>query len=204
MYITDKFICFYSNLFGMEKKIRIPYSHITLITKEKTALVIPNAIAITTYRKEYIFRSLKSFIKKYKGISSSSSSAAATNGATTSPASTTSNDVNVPTSPPVSNTTSTTGTSDDSRSNRSNTIGSITTKKRAPTSTTSTASMDDNEVDTDNTDTTNSTLTTTNFEDECKSSKLKLVIFSGEAINAPLDVFLAKLIDDQASYSLKS
>ena len=76
MYITDKFICFYSNLFGMEKKIRIPYSHITLITKEKTALVIPNAIAITTYRKEYIFRSfwdrdecfemLKSFIKKYK------------------------------------------------------------------------------------------------------------------------------------------
>jgi len=64
--------------------------------------------------------------------------------------------------------------------------------------------MDDNEVDTDNTDTTNSTLTTTNFEDECKSSKLKLVIFSGEAINAPLDVFLAKLIDDQASYSLKS
>lgn len=78
MYITDKFICFYSNLFGMEKKIRIPYSHITLITKEKTALVIPNAIAITTYRKEYIFRSfwdrdecfemLKAFIKKFKGV----------------------------------------------------------------------------------------------------------------------------------------
>lgn len=80
MYITDKFICFYSNLFGMEKKIRIPYSHITAITKEKTALVIPNAIAITTYRKEYLFRSfwdrdecfnvLKGYVRKYKTLSS--------------------------------------------------------------------------------------------------------------------------------------
>lgn len=57
MYVTDRFLCFYSNLFGLEKKIRIPYSHITVITKENTAFVIPNAIAITTYRKEYLFRS---------------------------------------------------------------------------------------------------------------------------------------------------
>lgn len=48
MYITNKFICFYSNLFGLEKKIRIPYSHIKAITKENTAMVIPNAIAIST------------------------------------------------------------------------------------------------------------------------------------------------------------
>jgi hypothetical protein len=48
MYITNKFLCFYSNLFGLEKKIRIPYSHIKNITKENTAMVIPNAIAITT------------------------------------------------------------------------------------------------------------------------------------------------------------
>ena len=39
------------------EKIRIPYSHITAISKENTALVIPNAIAISTIRKEYIFRS---------------------------------------------------------------------------------------------------------------------------------------------------
>jgi len=57
MYITERFLCFYSNLFGLEKKIRIPFSHVTVITKENTALVIPNAIAITTYRKEYLFRS---------------------------------------------------------------------------------------------------------------------------------------------------
>ena len=48
MYVTNRFLCFYSNLFGVEKKIRIPYSHITMITKENTALVIPNAIAIAT------------------------------------------------------------------------------------------------------------------------------------------------------------
>lgn len=57
MYVTTKYICFYSNLFGLEKKIRIPYSHITAVTKENTAFVIPNAIAITSYRKEYLFRS---------------------------------------------------------------------------------------------------------------------------------------------------
>ncbi|RYG96037.1 hypothetical protein EON65_55025 [archaeon] len=48
MYISTRFICFYSNLFGLEKKIRIPYSHIKNITKENTAMVIPNAIAIST------------------------------------------------------------------------------------------------------------------------------------------------------------
>jgi hypothetical protein len=57
MYVTSKYLCFYSNLFGLEKKIRIPYSHVNSINKENTALVIPNAIAITTFRKEYIFRS---------------------------------------------------------------------------------------------------------------------------------------------------
>jgi hypothetical protein len=76
MYVTTKFICFYSNLFGLEKKIRIPYSHITAVTKENTAFVIPNAIAITSYRKEYLFRSfwdrddcyklLKDYISKGK------------------------------------------------------------------------------------------------------------------------------------------
>jgi hypothetical protein len=57
MYITSRYLCFYSNLFGLEKKIRIPFSHIKEITKENTALVIPNALAVTTFRKEYLFRS---------------------------------------------------------------------------------------------------------------------------------------------------
>lgn len=57
MYVTTKFMCFYSSLFGLEKKIRIPLVHITELRKITTALVIPNAIAIVTPRKEYIFRS---------------------------------------------------------------------------------------------------------------------------------------------------
>ena len=57
MYVTTRFLCFYSNLFGLEKKICIPYTHVTAVAKENTALVIPNAIAITTIRKEYVFRS---------------------------------------------------------------------------------------------------------------------------------------------------
>ena len=86
MYVTSRFLCFYSNLFGLEKKIRIPYSHITQITKENTVLVIPNAIAITTYRKEYLFRSfwdrdecfriLKEFTDSYRALGSSSSARA--------------------------------------------------------------------------------------------------------------------------------
>jgi len=78
MYITNKFICFYSNLFGLEKKIRIPYSHIKKISKENTAMVIPNAIAISTDKKDYTFRSfwdredcyriLTAFLNKYRGV----------------------------------------------------------------------------------------------------------------------------------------
>ncbi len=47
MYVTDKFLCFYSNIFGLEKKIRIPFTHVKEITKENTALVIPNAICVS-------------------------------------------------------------------------------------------------------------------------------------------------------------
>jgi len=86
LYVTDRFVCFYSNLFGLEKKIRIPFSHITVVTKENTALVIPNAIAISTFKKQYVFRSfwdrdhcffmLKSFISKHSNKSSQSQNAA--------------------------------------------------------------------------------------------------------------------------------
>jgi len=57
MYLTTRFLCFYSSLFGLEKKIRIPMMHIKEVRKEVTAMVIPNAISVMTPRKEYIFRS---------------------------------------------------------------------------------------------------------------------------------------------------
>jgi hypothetical protein len=45
LYVTDRCVCFYSNLFGLEKKIRIPF---TVVTKENSAVIIPNAIAISS------------------------------------------------------------------------------------------------------------------------------------------------------------
>eukprot|EP01039_Chlorochromonas_danica_P010075 gene10075-11151_t len=69
MYVTTKFVCFYSNLFGLEKKIRIPYSHIKSITKETTAMVIPNAICISTDKRDYLFRSFWDREECYKILS---------------------------------------------------------------------------------------------------------------------------------------
>ena len=57
MYVSDRFVCFYCSLFGFEKKIKIPYTHILAINKTNTARVIPNAITISTAKREYVFRS---------------------------------------------------------------------------------------------------------------------------------------------------
>ncbi|EWM25155.1 gram domain-containing protein 1a [Nannochloropsis gaditana] len=57
IYITDKFVCFYSNFFGFEKKIKIPFSQVRTLSKGNTALLIPNCIIIQTHGKEYCFRS---------------------------------------------------------------------------------------------------------------------------------------------------
>jgi len=57
MYVTTRFILFYCNIFGYEKKIKVPYTHITGISRTTTAGVIKNAITVTTAKREYIFRS---------------------------------------------------------------------------------------------------------------------------------------------------
>ena len=69
-------------MFGFEKKIKIPYSHISKVSKKFTAVVIPNAVAIITKRGEYFFRSfwdrdeayclLKSQLDQSQGQASSS------------------------------------------------------------------------------------------------------------------------------------
>jgi hypothetical protein len=81
MFITNRFVCFYCNHFGAEKKVRIPYKQIQAVTKENTAMVIPNAIQITTARTAYMFRSflqrdecfsiINSLWKNYKVIEAS-------------------------------------------------------------------------------------------------------------------------------------
>ena len=43
LYVTERFVCFYSNLFGFEKKIKIPYMAITYISKPHRRLVVQSA-----------------------------------------------------------------------------------------------------------------------------------------------------------------
>ncbi|KAI0981464.1 hypothetical protein GJ496_000971 [Pomphorhynchus laevis] len=67
MYISSLYICFYSNIMGWEAaRICIPCKSIVSITKEKTAIVIPNAIEVKLRCGErYFFASFASRDKTY-------------------------------------------------------------------------------------------------------------------------------------------
>ncbi|KAL5499937.1 hypothetical protein EMCRGX_G011411 [Ephydatia muelleri] len=59
MYVTQSWVCFYANIFSWETLLTIPVQTIFNITKEKTALLIPNAIQIhATNQEKYGFSSL--------------------------------------------------------------------------------------------------------------------------------------------------
>lgn len=57
LYVTTKCLYFYSNIFGIEKKLRIPFQHISSVSKAATALLIPNSIIVHTDKGDYTFRS---------------------------------------------------------------------------------------------------------------------------------------------------
>jgi hypothetical protein len=48
MYFGSKAVCFFSNLLGNERNIKIPYSTIKWYSKQMTALIFPNAIEVIT------------------------------------------------------------------------------------------------------------------------------------------------------------
>ena len=48
LYVFDSFICFYSNVFGVERRKIIALQNVTQIVKARTALVVPNAIEVVT------------------------------------------------------------------------------------------------------------------------------------------------------------
>lgn len=54
LYLSNTALLFYSNLFGIEKKVKIPYSRVKSFAKAKTALLIPNAIQIVTSEGAYV------------------------------------------------------------------------------------------------------------------------------------------------------
>ena len=57
IYISDKHLSFYSNLFGWTTNLMIPFTEILAIEKKVTAYVIPNAIQIVTSARKYFFTS---------------------------------------------------------------------------------------------------------------------------------------------------
>ena len=57
LYVSQNWLCFYSNIFTIENKLIIPFSHVSALTKERTALVIPNAITISANNVKYGFSS---------------------------------------------------------------------------------------------------------------------------------------------------
>ncbi|XP_017259788.1 protein Aster-B isoform X2 [Kryptolebias marmoratus] len=57
LYLSENWLCFYSNIFRWETTITILLKDVTSITKEKTAKLIPNAIQISTENDKHFFTS---------------------------------------------------------------------------------------------------------------------------------------------------
>ncbi|XP_072390638.1 protein Aster-B isoform X2 [Diabrotica undecimpunctata] len=65
LYVTQNYLCFYANIFGWETNLTLKWKDVAAITKEKTALVIPNAVLISTKGEKYFFTSFVSREKTY-------------------------------------------------------------------------------------------------------------------------------------------
>ncbi|KAL6037148.1 hypothetical protein STEG23_022990, partial [Scotinomys teguina] len=70
LFVSENWICFHSKVFGKDTKISIPAFSVTLIKKTKTALLVPNALIISTVTDRYIFVSLLSRDSTYKLLKS--------------------------------------------------------------------------------------------------------------------------------------
>ncbi|KOC69776.1 Protein prenyltransferase alpha subunit repeat-containing protein 1 [Habropoda laboriosa] len=60
LYITPNYFAFYSNVFGYVTKLLIPTASVLKISKERTARIIPNAVAVATEEERHVFGSLLS------------------------------------------------------------------------------------------------------------------------------------------------
>ncbi|NP_001088950.1 GRAM domain containing 2B L homeolog [Xenopus laevis] len=70
LYISARWVCFHSKVFGKDTKITIPVLTITHFKKTKTALLVPNALVISTITERFIFVSLLSRDTTYKLLKS--------------------------------------------------------------------------------------------------------------------------------------
>uniref|UniRef100_A0A5S6QVC0 VASt domain-containing protein n=1 Tax=Trichuris muris TaxID=70415 RepID=A0A5S6QVC0_TRIMR len=55
LYLSQNWLCFYSNIFRWETMVTLRYKDIVNITKERTAKIIPNAIYVVTSNNDKLF-----------------------------------------------------------------------------------------------------------------------------------------------------
>lgn len=65
MFVSQDYLCFHANIFGWETYLFLKWTNITAISKEKTALVIPNAILLSTEQEKYFMTSFAARDKTY-------------------------------------------------------------------------------------------------------------------------------------------
>lgn len=63
--MSKNYVCFHANILGWETYWSIKWKDVTAITKEKTALVIPNAISISTAKEKFFFATFSSRDKSF-------------------------------------------------------------------------------------------------------------------------------------------
>ncbi|XP_048008337.1 protein Aster-A isoform X2 [Megalobrama amblycephala] len=68
LYLSENWLCFYSNIFRWETTITILLKDVTSLTKEKTAKLIPNAIQICTEHEKHFFTSFGARDRSYMMI----------------------------------------------------------------------------------------------------------------------------------------
>lgn len=65
MFVSQHYLCFHANIFGWETFLTLKWRDVTALTKEKTALVIPNAILVSTQTEKYFITSFAARDKTY-------------------------------------------------------------------------------------------------------------------------------------------
>ncbi|XP_012272222.1 GRAM domain-containing protein 1B isoform X2 [Orussus abietinus] len=65
LYVTQNYVCFYANIFTWETLVSLRWKDVTSITKEKTAIVIPNAILISTETDKFFLTTFGARDKTY-------------------------------------------------------------------------------------------------------------------------------------------
>eukprot|EP00873_Tetraselmis_striata_P042724 jgi/Tetstr1/462988/TSEL_007929.t2 len=66
LYLFNSFVCFYSNVFGISKKVKVPLTEVISIRKRKNAGVIPNSIEVVHCGKAHFFTSFLSRDDAYR------------------------------------------------------------------------------------------------------------------------------------------